>query len=91
MVNEVLYMWISQYNYPTPQLFAKAGIGFLVGDMWEVIMVQAYFSVREWSLIRARASLVQIDFCFDVFFVSLTGHAKDDARERKEITSLLWS
>ncbi|XP_031564393.1 counting factor 60-like [Actinia tenebrosa] len=37
MVNEVLYFWNSQYRYPSIQQFAKAGIGFLVNDMWQAM------------------------------------------------------
>ena len=36
MVKEVLYMWTSQFKYPSIQAFARVGIGFLVNDMWQV-------------------------------------------------------
>ena len=33
---ELEFMWYASYSYPTIQEYSKVGIGFLIGEIWEV-------------------------------------------------------
>ena len=36
---EVEFWWYTMMNYPSPQEYAKVGIGFLMAEMWKVRLI----------------------------------------------------
>ena len=42
--NELTYMWYSQYSYPSIQMFARVGMGFLIKEIWQVKNVTLTFN-----------------------------------------------
>ena len=51
MVADIAYRDIMQFNYPSRERFAKAGIGFLVQEIWQVFIVVAC-SFTGWNLLE---------------------------------------
>lgn len=36
VISEVEFWWYTMMSYPSPQKYAKVGIGFLIAEMWKV-------------------------------------------------------
>ncbi|KAJ7383116.1 hypothetical protein OS493_030647 [Desmophyllum pertusum] len=59
--HELEFMWYASYSYPTIQKYSQVGIGFLIGEIWEVshAILQAFnASDYKWS---PYASMIQLE------------------------------